>query len=46
MTELTRRLTQTLSHAPSSLMRRAAHDGNSEVLNVIITGLKDAYRKK
>lgn len=45
MTELTRRLTQTLSHAPSSLMRRAAHDGNSEVLNVIITGLKDAYRK-
>lgn len=46
MIELTRRLTQTLSHAPSSLMRRAAHDGNSEVLNVIITGLKDAYRKK
>lgn len=46
MIELTRRLTQTLSHAPSSLMRRVAHDGNSEMLDVIIEGLKEAYRKK
>ena len=46
MVELTRRLTQTLSHAPSSLMRRVAHDGNSEMLDVIIEGLKEAYRKK
>ena len=46
MIELTRRLTQTLSHAPSSLMRRAAHDGNSEMLELIIEGLKEAYRKK
>ncbi|MUG31517.1 MULTISPECIES: glutamyl-tRNA reductase [Psychrobacter] len=46
MTELTRRLTQTLVHAPSSLMRRAARDGNNEAIDLIILGLKDAYRKK
>lgn len=46
MVELTRRLTQTLSHPPSTLMRRAARDGNSEVLDLVISGLKDAYRKK
>lgn len=46
MKELTRRLTQTLSHAPSSLMRHAAHDGDSEVLDFIISGLNDAYRKR
>lgn len=46
MTELTRRLTQTLSHAPSSLMRRAASDGNAEALDMVISGLKDAYRTK
>lgn len=45
MVELTRRLTQTLTHAPSSLMRRVAHDGNTEALNLVKSGLKDAYRK-
>lgn len=46
MVELTRRLTQTLSHPPSSLMRRAARDGNSEVLDLVISSLQDAYRHK
>ncbi|PNK60438.1 glutamyl-tRNA reductase [Psychrobacter sp. FDAARGOS_221] len=46
MVELTRRLTQTLAHAPSSLMRRAARDGNPEVLDLVISGLQEAYRSK
>lgn len=46
MTDLTRRLTQTLSHAPSSLMRKAARDGNAEALDMVISGLKGAYRNK
>lgn len=46
MVDLTRRLTQTLAHPPSSLMRRAARDGNSEALDMVISGLKEAYRGK
>ncbi|WP_296403132.1 glutamyl-tRNA reductase [Psychrobacter sp.] len=45
MVELTRRLTQTLTHAPSTLMRGAAHEGNSEMLDSIISGLQEAYRR-
>ncbi|WP_227429369.1 glutamyl-tRNA reductase [Psychrobacter sp. I-STPA6b] len=46
MTELTRRLTQTLTHAPSKLMRKAAREGDSEMLALVVTGLNDAYRQR
>ena len=46
MTELSRQLTQTLSHAPSKLMRKAAREGNSELLDFVVSGLHDAYRKR
>ncbi|WP_019672414.1 glutamyl-tRNA reductase [Psychrobacter lutiphocae] len=45
MVELTRRLTQTLAHAPSALMRRVARDGDPEVLDLVISGLQEAYRR-
>lgn len=45
ITELSRRLTQTLGHAPSKLMRKAAREGDSELLDFVVTGLHDAYRK-
>ncbi len=44
MLELTRRLTQTLSHAPSKLMRKAAREGDNELLDFVVSGLQDAYR--
>ncbi len=46
LTELSRRLTQTLIHAPSKLMRTVAWEGNSETLDIVITGLNNAYRRK
>jgi|TARA_B100000530_G_scaffold327807_1_gene267975 glutamyl-tRNA reductase len=46
ITELSRRLTQTLSHAPSKLMRKAASEGDSELLDFVVSGLHDAYRDK
>ena len=46
ITELSRSLTQTLSHAPSKLMRKAAREGDSELLNFVVTGLHDAYRPR
>ena len=42
--ELSRRLTQSLTHAPSKLMRKAAREGDSELLNFVVSGLKDANR--
>ncbi|WP_169392588.1 MULTISPECIES: glutamyl-tRNA reductase [Psychrobacter] len=45
ITELSRRLTQTLGHAPSKLMRKAAREGDSELLDFVVSGLQDAYRK-
>ncbi|WP_435979727.1 glutamyl-tRNA reductase [Psychrobacter sp. DM4] len=44
--ELTRRLTQTLTHAPSKLMRKAAREGDSELLNFVVSGLNDSYRPR
>ncbi|OLF37569.1 glutamyl-tRNA reductase [Psychrobacter sp. Cmf 22.2] len=46
ITELSRRLTQTLTHAPSKLMRKAAREGDSELLEFVVSGLHDAYRKR
>ena len=46
ITELSRRLTQTLNHAPSKLMRKAAREGDSDLLNFVVSGLKDAYRRR
>ncbi|WP_201535825.1 glutamyl-tRNA reductase [Psychrobacter immobilis] len=42
--ELSRRLTQSLTHAPSKLMRKAAREGDSELLNFVVSGLQDADR--
>ena len=42
--ELSRRLTQTLTHAPSKLMRKAAREGDSELLDFVVSGLQEAYR--
>ena len=44
ITELSRRLTQTLSHAPSKLMRKAAREGDNELLDFVVSGLQDAHR--
>lgn len=46
VTELSRRLTQTLTHAPLKLMRKAASEGDSELLDFVVSGLDDAYRNK
>ncbi len=46
MIELSRQLTQTLSHAPSKLMRKAAREGDSELLDFVVSGLARAYRKR
>ena len=46
ITELSRRLTQNLTHAPSKLMRKAAREGDSELLNFVVSGLHDAYRRR
>ena len=44
MIELTRRLTQNLTHAPSKLMRKAAREGDNELLDFVVSGLQDAHR--
>ncbi len=44
--ELSRRLTQTLTHGPSKLMRRAAREGDSELLDFVVTGLDSAYSRR
>ncbi|MDE4454396.1 glutamyl-tRNA reductase [Psychrobacter sp. DAB_AL62B] len=44
ITELSRRLTQTLTHAPSKLMRKAAREGDNELLDFVVSGLQDAHR--
>ena len=45
ITELSRRRAA-LSHAPSKLMRKAASEGDSELLDFVVSGLHDAYRDK
>ncbi len=42
--ELSRRLTQSLTHSPSKLMRKAAREGDSELLNFVVSGLTDTHR--
>lgn len=42
ITELSRRVTQTLTHAPSKLMRKAAREGDSDLLDFVVSGLQDA----
>ena len=44
ITELSRRLTQTLTHAPSKLMRKAAREGDNELLDFVVSGLQDSHR--
>ncbi len=46
ISELSRRLTQTLIHAPSKLMRTVAWEGDPEVLDMVISNLNNAYRRK
>ena len=46
ITELSRRLTQTLTHAPSKLMRKAAREGDNDLLDFVVSGLHDAYRRR
>lgn len=46
MTELTRKLTQTLTHPPSKLMRKAAREGDADLLNFVVASLDDAYRRQ
>ena len=44
ITELSRRLTQSLTHAPSKLLRKAAREGDNELLDFVVSGLKEANR--
>lgn len=44
MTELTHKLTQHLTHAPSKLLRKTASDSDIETLAFVVEGLKQAYR--
>lgn len=46
ITELSRRLTQTLTHAPSTLLRKAARQGDDDLLGFVVEGLQDAYRRQ
>lgn len=46
MAELTRKLAQTLTHAPSKLMRKAAREGDADLLSFVVGGLNDAYRRR
>ena len=46
ITELSRRLTQTLTHAPSKLMRKAAREGDNELLDFVVSGLQEAHRSR
>lgn len=42
--ELTRRLTQTLTHAPSKLMREVASSGDTDTMDLVVDTLNEAYR--
>lgn len=44
MTELTRKLTQTLTHPPSTLLRKVASEGDGQVLAMVVQALHEAYR--
>ena len=44
ITELSRRLTQSLTHAPSKLLRKAAREGDNELLDFVVSSLKEANR--
>lgn len=43
--ELTYKLTQTLTHAPSKLMRELASHGDTDTMDMVVTTLNEAYRK-
>lgn len=44
LAELTHKLTQNLTHAPSKLLRKTASEGNPETVAFVVEGLKQAYR--
>lgn len=44
LTDFSQRLTQTLTHAPSKLMRHMAEQGDDQLLNDVVRTLKTAYR--
>lgn len=46
MIELTRKLTQTLAHPPSKLLRTAAREGDADLLHFVVDNLQDAYRRR
>lgn len=46
MEELTRKLTQTLTHAPSKLMRKVASNGDTDTMDMVVDTLNEAYRRK
>ena len=45
LTELTRKLTQTLTHAPSKLLRETASEQPVETVNFVAQQLTHAFRK-
>ena len=45
LTELTYKLTQTLTHPPSQLLRQVAQTGDTELVSQVASGLNEAYRK-
>lgn len=45
LTELTRKLTQTLTHAPSKLLRETASEQPVETVNFVVQHLTHAFRK-
>ena len=45
LTELTYKLTQTLTHPPSQLLRQVAQTGDTELVSQVVSGLNEAYRK-
>ncbi len=44
--DFSRRLTQTLTHAPSKLMRTVASEGDNDTLELVIASLANAYRRR
>lgn len=44
MQHLTYRLTQTLTHAPSKLMREVASSGDTDTMDLVVDTLNEAYR--
>lgn len=46
MQQLTHKLTQTLTHAPSKLIREVASSGDADTMSLVIDTLNEAYREK